>query len=115
MMKRMQVTTLSTVLLVSALPVVGAVLVIVEHPRPVTAASTAPELLPGGLHLDVRSFSGRISHNHGEFIFREGSEGTVFALDDQRQAKRFSGQNVQITGTVDLKTNVVYVHKIELM
>jgi hypothetical protein len=112
MMKRMQVTTLSTVLLVSALPVVGAVLVIVEHPRPVTAASTAPELLPGGLHLDVRSFSGRISHNHGKFIFREGPEGTVYALDDQQWAKRFSGENVQITGTVDSKTNVLHVHSI---
>ena len=106
---------MSTVLLASALPVVGAVLVILEHPRPVTAASPAPELLPGGLHLDVRSFSGRISHNHGKFVFRERPEGTVYALDDQQQAKRFSGKYVQITGTVDLKTNVVYVHKIELM
>lgn len=110
----MRVTTLSTVLLASALPVVGAVLVILEHPRQVTAASPAPELLPGGLHLNVRSFSGRISHHHGKFILREGPEGTVYALADQQQAKRFSGQNVQITGTVDLKTNEVYVHKIEL-
>jgi hypothetical protein len=115
MMKHMRVTTLSTVLLASALPVVGAVLVVLEHPRPVTADSPAPELLPGGLHLDVRSFSGRISHNHGKFVFREGPEGTVYALDDQQQAKRFSGKNVQITGTLDLKTNVFYVHKIELM
>jgi Protein of unknown function (DUF5818) len=115
MMKRMRVTTLGTVLLAAALPVVGAVLVILEHPRQVTAASPAPELLPGGLHLEVRSFSGRISQNHGKFIFRAGPEGKVYALDHQQQAKRFSGQNVQITGTVDLKTNVVYVHKIELM
>jgi hypothetical protein len=100
---------LSTVLLASALPVVGAVLVILEHPRPVTAASPAPELLPGGLHLDVRSFSGRITYQRGRFIFREERQGTVYALDDQQQAKRFSGQNVQITGTVDSKTNVLHV------
>lgn len=113
-MKRMRVTTLGTVLLASALPVVGAVLVIVEHPRPVTAASAAPDLLPGGLHLDVRTLSGRISHAHGEFVFRDARRGTVYTLDDQQQAKRFSGRNVQITGTVDSKTNVVHVHKIAL-
>lgn len=113
-MKRMRVTTLGTVLLASALPVVGAVLVIVEHPRPVTASSAAPDLLPGGLHLDVRTLSGRISHAHGEFVFREARRGTVYTLDDQQQAKRFSGRKVQITGTVDSKTNVVHVHKIAL-
>jgi Protein of unknown function (DUF5818) len=108
----MRVTTLSTVLLASALPVVGAVLVIVEHPRAVTAASAAPELLPGGFHLDVRTFSGRISLKQGKFIFREERQGAVYALDDQQQAKRFSGKNVQITGTVDSKTNVLHVHAI---
>lgn len=113
-MKRMRVTTLGTVLLASALPVVGAVLVIVEHPRPVTASSVAPELLPGGLHLDVRTLSGRISHRHGKFVFREGQQGTVYNLDDQQQAKSFYGKNVKITGTVDSQTNIVHVHKIGL-
>jgi Protein of unknown function (DUF5818) len=113
-MKRIRVTTLGTVLLASALPVVGAVLVIVEHPRPVTASSVAPELLPGGLHLDALTLSGRISHQHGKFVFRDGRHGMVYFLDDQQQAKRFSGRNVQITGTVDSKTNVVHVHKIGL-
>lgn len=113
-MKRIRVTTLGTVLLASALPVLGAVLVIVEHPRPVTASSVTPELVPGGLHLDVRTLSGRISHSHGKFVFREGRQGPVYTVHYQQQAKRFSGQNVQIIGTVDLKTNEVYVHKIEL-
>lgn len=106
---------MGTVLLASALPVVGAVLVIVEHPRPVTASSVAPELLPGGLHLDVRTLSGRISHRHGKFVFRDGQWGTVYTLDDQAQAKIFSGKNVLITGTLDSKTSVVHVHKIGLM
>jgi valyl-tRNA synthetase len=113
-MKRMRVTTLGTVLLASALPVVGAVLVIVEHPRPVTAASAAPELLLGGLHLDVQILSGRISHAHGKFVLREGRQGRVYILDDQQQAKRFSGRNVEITGTIDSKTKVVHIHKIAL-
>jgi hypothetical protein len=111
-MKRIRLTTLGTVLLASALPVLGAVLVILEHPRPVTASSAAPELLPGGFHLDVRTLSGRISHRHGKFVFREGQRGTIYNLEDQQQAKSFYGRNVQITGTVDSKTNVVHVHRI---
>lgn len=101
------------VLLASALPVIGAVLVIVEHPRPVTASSVAPELLPGGLHLDVRTLSGRISHRHGKFVFEEGQQGTIYTLDDQQQAKSFYGRNVQITGTVDSQTKLLHIHKID--
>lgn len=106
---------MGTVLLASALPVVGAVLVIVEHPRPVTASSVAPELLPGGLHLDVRTLSGKISHRHGKFVFQEGPQGTIYNLDDQQQAKLFYGKSVQMTVTVDPHTNIVHVHKIGLM
>ena len=114
-MKRIRVTTLGTVLLASALPLVGAVLVIVEHPRSVTAAPAAPELMLGGLHLDVRTLSGRISRKHGKFVFREELRGAVYTLDDQEQAKRFSGKNVLITGTVDSKASEVHVHRIGLM
>jgi hypothetical protein len=107
----MQITTLGTVLLASALPVVGAVLVIVDHPRPVSTA--APELLQGRLHFDVRTLTGKISHRGGKFIFREDHRGAIYFLDDQQAAKRFSGKSVLITGTVDSKANTVHVHKIE--
>jgi|ERR1700674_3620154 hypothetical protein len=110
-MKSIRVTTLGTVLLASALPVVGAVLVIVDHPRPVFGA--APELVQSQLHLDVRTFSGKVSRKGGKYLFREDHRGIMYFLDDQQEAKRFSGKTVLITGTVDSKTNVVHVRKIE--
>jgi hypothetical protein len=111
-MKSVRLTTLGTVLLASALPVVGAVLVIVDHPR--APYNSAPDLLQTKLHLDVRTLSGKITHKSGKFIFHEDHLNVTYALDDQQAAKRFSGKNVLLTGTVDAKTNIVHVHKIEL-
>ena len=110
-MRSIQLTTLGTVLLASALPVVGAVLVIVDHPHAVS--SNVPELLQSELHLDVRTLPGRISHKSGKFIFKEDHRGIVYSLDDQKEAKNFSGKAVLVTGTVDSKANLVHVHKIE--
>lgn len=110
-MRSVQLTTLGTVLLASALPVVGAVLVIVDHPR--APVSRAPELIQSQLHLDIRTLTGKISHKGGKFIFREEPLGLVYALDDQRAAKNFSGATVLVTGTLDGKSNLVHVHKIE--
>jgi hypothetical protein len=99
-------------MLASALPVVGAVLVIVDHPR--AAYNSAPELLQSQLHLDVRTLSGKITRKSGKFIFHEDYLNVMYTLDDQQAAKKFVGRNVLLTGTVDAKTNAVHVHKIEL-
>jgi Protein of unknown function (DUF5818) len=110
-MRSIQLTTLGTVLLASALPVVGAVLVIVDHPR--TVSNNVPELLQSELHLDVRTLPGKISRKAGKFIFREDPRGTIYSLDDQKEARNFSGKAVLITGTIDSRANLVHVRKIE--
>ncbi len=99
-------------MLASALPVVGAVLVIVDHPR--APYNAAPELLQSQLHLDVRTFSGKITRKAGKFIFREDHLNVIYTLDDEQGARKFLGKKVLLTGTVDGRTNVVHVHKIEL-
>lgn len=99
-------------MLASALPVVGAVLVIVDHPR--APYNSAPELLQSQLHFDVRTLSGKITRKAGQFIFREDHLNVTYTLDDQQAGRKFVGKNVLLTGTVDAKTNVVHVHKIEL-
>jgi hypothetical protein len=99
------------VLLASALPVVGAVLVIVDHPRAVS--NNVPELLQSELHVDVRTLPGKISHKSGKFIFKEDHRGIVYSLDDQKEARNFSGKAVLITGTIDSKANLLHIRKIE--
>jgi hypothetical protein len=110
-MRSIQLTTLGTVLLASALPVVGAVLVIVDHPH--TVSNNVPELLQSELHLDVRTLPGKISRKAGKFIFREDHRGIVYSLDDQKEAGKFSGKAVLVTGTIDSKASLLHVHKIE--
>jgi hypothetical protein len=110
-MRSIQLTTLGTVLLASALPVVGAVLVIVDHPH--TVSNSVPELLQSELHLDVRTLAGKISHKSGRFVFQEDHRKTVYWLDDQKEAKNFSGKAVLITATIDPKANLLHIHKIE--
>jgi hypothetical protein len=91
--------------------VVGAVLVIVDHPH--TVSNSVPELVQSELHLDVRTLPGKISRKAGRFIFREDHHGIVYSLDDQTEARNFSGKAVLVTGTIDPKANLVHVHKIE--
>jgi hypothetical protein len=108
---KMRFTTLGTVLLASALPMVGAVLVIVEHPR--RSLDSAPELVQSQHHVDVRTMAGRISHQGGKFIFHEEYRGTTYSIDDQLAAKRYSGKDVLLTGTFDPRVNKVAAHRIE--
>ena len=110
-MRSIQLTTLGNVLLASALPVVGAVLVIVDHPH--TVSNNVPELVQSELHLDVRTLPGKISRKAGKFIFREDHRGTVYSLDDQKEARNFLGRPVLITGTIDSKANILHIRKIE--
>jgi hypothetical protein len=110
-MRSVQLTTLGTVLLASALPVVGAVLVIVDHPR--APVSRAPELIQSQLHLDIRTLTGKIAHKGGKFVLHDEYHGIVYFLDNQLEAKKFAGKTVLLTGTIDSRTNVVHVHKIE--
>jgi hypothetical protein len=109
-MKSIRLTTLGTVLLASALPVVGAMLVIVDHPRH-DSSTPAPELVQS--HLDLRTLSGKISREGGRYVFHENHRRMNYFLDDQLEAKRFSGKSVLVTGTIDAKKNVVHVRKIE--
>ena len=110
-MRRLHVTTLGTVLLVSALPLVGAVLVVVEHPNRVS--NPLPELVQSQKHHDVRTLAGKISHRSGKFVFREEHRKDSYQLDDQQHAKLYSGKDVLVTGVLDPQANLVHVHRIE--
>lgn len=110
-MRSVRLTTLGTVMLASALPVVGAVLVIVDHPRAASAA--APELIQSRLHFDVRTMAGKISRHNGKFTFRDERRDLSYSLDDQLTARKFAGREVLVTGAVDARSSRIQVHKIE--
>jgi hypothetical protein len=55
--------------------------------------------------------TGEIQQQNGEYVLSDS--GVNYRLDQQGKAKRFEGQKVKVTGTLDMATNVVHVSQIE--
>lgn len=103
---------LGTVLLASSLPLVGAILVMVQHPQvSVYGQTQAPELEQSKSHLDMRTFSGKIVHSGNQYLLRSGK--MSYSLDNQHAAKAHDGESVLVTGALDRENRVVRVQKIE--
>jgi hypothetical protein len=74
-----------------------------------------------GLHRlqeegQIKEFKGKILKTGGKFVLEEssndGNYGT-YLLDDQATAKKYEGQRVVVTGTLDAPHNTIHVRKIE--
>ena len=57
---------------------------------------------------------GKISKSKGNFVLKDKAANTAYKLDDVAQAKKFSGKNVKVTGTLDSATNMIHVTNIEI-
>ena len=62
---------------------------------------------------NTETFTGKIANAGGKFVLRDNATKMTYALDDQSQAKKFDGQNVKVTGTLDAQTNTIRVSAIE--
>jgi Protein of unknown function (DUF5818) len=78
--------------------------------------------LPGSHQLQdddksqVKEFRGKISKSDGRFVLEESSNGGTYGtylLDDQAAAKKYEGQRVMVTGTLDAPHKTIHVQKIE--
>jgi hypothetical protein len=64
----------------------------------------------------VKEFEGKISKSDGRFVLEESSNGGdygTYLLDDQAAAKKYEGQRVMVTGTLDAPHKTIHVRKIE--
>ena len=61
---------------------------------------------------DSQTFVGRVGKAGGKFVLRDDTTKAIYVLDDQDRAKQFSGQAVQVTGTLDPSTKTIHVSKI---
>jgi len=62
-----------------------------------------------------QAFTGTVVKTKGGYMLQDESSKSSFMLDDQAQAKKFSGKNVKVTGTLDNSTNTIHVSNIELV
>lgn len=62
------------------------------------------------------TFVGQIvKAKNGQYaLLTDKQAGKGFYLDDQDKAKKFDGQNVKITGTLDVATNTIHIADIQL-
>lgn len=70
---------------------------------------------PAGTPEDpVQSFSGTIVSKNGQFfVLRDDASGVWYHLDNQKEAAKFLGKNVQVTGTLDGYTDTIRVQNIQ--
>jgi methionine-rich copper-binding protein CopC len=74
---------------------------------PSPAQNQAPDESP------VNTFNGKIMSQNGvRFILRDDSNDTWYHLDDQQQASKYLGKVVQVTGTLDGRTDTIRVRNI---
>lgn len=55
--------------------------------------------------------TGQIQQQNGEYVLSDS--GVNYRLDQQGKVKRFEGQKVKVTGTLDMATNMVHISQIE--
>jgi uncharacterized protein YdeI (BOF family) len=61
----------------------------------------------------VQTFTGKIMSQNGDrFILRDDTNDTWYHLDPQDAAGKFLGKNVQITGTLDGRSDMIHVRNI---
>jgi Protein of unknown function (DUF5818) len=78
------------------------------HAAPATAANTA-----GTDDAAVQTFTGKIMSQNGDrFILRDEANETWYHLDPQQEAGKFLGKNVQVTGTLDGRADMIHVRNI---
>jgi uncharacterized protein DUF5818 len=62
----------------------------------------------------VQTFAGTIVSKNGQFfVLRDEANGVWYHLDDQKEAAKFLGKNVLVTGTLDGYTDTIRVQTIQ--
>jgi Protein of unknown function (DUF5818) len=62
---------------------------------------------------EVRTFTGKVLSQNGErFILRDLANDVWYHLDDQKQAAKFAGKNVMVTGILDGRSDMIRVREI---
>ena len=61
-----------------------------------------------------QTFEGRITRSGGKLILKDNTKGVIYQLDDQPLAVFFEGKDVKITGTLDAKSDTIYISDVGL-
>jgi uncharacterized protein YdeI (BOF family) len=83
--------------------------------QPTQAQPSQPQGGTADSSAQAQSFNGTIVKTKSGYALNDESNKSAYMLDDQTQAKKFSGKSVKVTGTLDTSTNTIHVSNIELV
>jgi hypothetical protein len=62
----------------------------------------------------VQAFTGTIVKTSDGYVLQDSAGTTSYKLDNAKQAKKFEGKNVKVTGTLDVATNTIHISNVEM-
>ena len=74
------------------------------NPHPTDLANQLP---------DAKTFGGKVIRSGDKLELQDGIGESTYEIDDQSKAQGFEGQEVRVTGTVDVVNNMARIVKIE--
>jgi hypothetical protein len=110
-MRKRFIVSIATIAIATAIPA-GSSLLAKPIPNLRNSALTQDQTRPDN-ESQAKTFTGKITKANGKYVLQEASGGSSYQLDDQDNAKKYSGKSVLVTGTLDASTNTIRVQKIE--
>jgi hypothetical protein len=110
-MRKRFVISIATFAFATAIPAGSSLLA--QPAAPTHNASIVQDQTRPDNESQAKTFTGTITKANGKYVLQEATGGTSYQLDDQTNAKKYSGKSVLVTGTLDASTNTIRVQKIE--
>ena len=64
---------------------------------------------------NARAFTGRVVRQDGEIVLMDPVTKVTYKFDDPAKAKKYIGQQVKVTGKLDMDSNTILVESIEIV
>jgi uncharacterized protein YdeI (BOF family) len=61
-----------------------------------------------------QAFTGTVIKSSDGYMLQDDTNKSSYKLDDAKQARKFSGKNVKVTGTLDSTNNMIHVTNVQL-
>jgi uncharacterized protein YdeI (BOF family) len=76
--------------------------------QPSQASPSSSDSMP-----QSQAFTGTIVKGSDGYMLQDDTNKTSYKLDDAKQAKKFAGKNVKVSGTLDSTSNTIHVINVQ--
>jgi hypothetical protein len=80
---------------------------------PVQSRVAATNMFQTQAQPESKKFTGTIQKSGENFVLSESATKSRYLLDNQNKARPYEGKNVEVTGTLDVSSNLIHIETIE--